>query len=631
MENSKPIMDHCPECLKIVPFTSGETNFVKCQCGKIVERRLDGLLYLHKDTFFEGGTAAIQPGSTGHWDNRSFRITGRIRVWFQEAVINYWSLIFDDGSLQLMEDAYGMFAMLKKADLPQSIASADIYELKIGSKRSLERSEDFVLEEKSNVHKWELEGEAFWPEFPLNTKVVDFSSAEGNRYLILQGSTLKKWAFDYYPVILHELQLGNLRQPEVKPYEFSCHKCSTKIKVIAYPYSSSCACSQCGSWYYMDPKKGFIRGKENNIDFTPDLAIGSKGFLKGIEYSIIGCSQKQEVNIYKSKWREYTLYNPHEGFAFLSEFDGHWIFIKETEIAPVLLTEEVKELVVDGEPFVLFNYYKYTVVSATGEFPYNIFDNEETNVKEFISPPEMWIREKNPVEGIRWYAGEHISKRVVKNAFNPERGMPWQAGVGAVQPKGYMNAGKIAAAALVSILLLMVLNFFIGAGKLKKEILNETFPFSDTLNSISYVTKKFDLEKPFANLELHISAPVENSWFELNATLVNAETGKEYSIAQGVEYYSGYTEGESWSEGKRNEDAYFFAIPKGKYFLQLQGVRDMSFGKPREFFLLVTYDVSNSRNMWIAVLIIVLFALGKYGLSQYYEYMRWSNSPLSEY
>jgi hypothetical protein len=631
MENSKPIMDHCPECLKIVPFTSGETNFVKCQCGKIIERRFDGLLYVHPDAPLEGAAGAIQPGSAGSWDSQPFRVVGRIRVWFQEAVINYWSLIFDDGSLLLLEEAYGMYAVMKKAAVPQSISSADVYDLKIGSKRSLEKSEDFILEQKNNIHKWELEGEAFWPEFPLNIKVVDFSSAAANRYVIMQGKTLKKWAFEYYPVLFDELQLANLRIPEAKPFEFGCHKCAARITIIAYPYANSCACSQCGTWYAVDPKKGLIKAKANTVDYTPVLGIGSKGILKGVEYTITGCSQKQEVNIYKSKWREYTLYNSNEGFAFLSEFDGHWVFLKETEIAPVLLTEEVKELVVDGELFVLFNAYKYTVTWAAGEFPYNIFDNQETSVKEYISPPEIWIREKNPVEGIRWYSGEHISKRAVDNAFKPEGGLPWQVGVGAIQPKGYMNSGKIGMAALVSILLLMILNFVTAAGKLKKEILNERFPFNDSSNTVSYVTKKFALEKPVANLELHISAPVDNSWFELNATLVNADNGKEYTIAQGVEYYYGYTDGENWSEGGRTEDAYFFAIPEGTYFLQLQGIRDYAIGMPRDFLVLVTYDVPNLRNMWLAILIIILFAFGKYGLSRYHEYRRWSNSPFSEY
>ncbi len=31
-------------------------------------------------------------------------------------------------------------------------------------------------------------------------------------------------------------------------------------------------------------------------------------------------------NAYNFQWREYLLFNPYKGYAFLSEYNGHWNF-----------------------------------------------------------------------------------------------------------------------------------------------------------------------------------------------------------------------------------------------------------------------------------------------------------------
>ena len=47
--------------------------------------------------------------------------------------------------------------------------------------------------------------------------------------------------------------------------------------------------------------------------------------------------------------------------------------------------------------------------------------------------------------------------------------------------------------------------------------------------------------------QVTIVAEVLDSWFSADITLVNEGTGKEYSLEKGVEYYSGYSDGEFWS------------------------------------------------------------------------------------
>ncbi len=60
-------------------------------------------------------------------------------------------------------------------------------------------------------------------------------------------------------------------------------------------------------------------------------------------------------------------------------------------------------------------------------------------------------------------------------------------------------------------------------------MLSQAYLFNDSANNLSVVTEKFVLDKSSSNLLFRIAANVDNSWFELNATLVDAGTGKGVS------------------------------------------------------------------------------------------------------
>jgi len=174
--------------------------------------------------------------------------------------------------------------------------------------------------------------------------------------------------------------------------------------------------------------------------------------------------QKQEQNIYKSKWKEYTLYSRKSGYAFLSEYDGHWIFVKEELNVPVLLLDNDTSFTYGNETFKLFNKYEYKLIDSAGEFPYNIFDDENTcTAYEYINPPAMWIKEQSKSEGTNWFIAEHIPKRTVEKAFNVS--LPYKKGIGAVQPSGFKSSNRFFAVTgfllywqlLFTCLLLMVL------------------------------------------------------------------------------------------------------------------------------------------------------------------------------
>ncbi|PZR26364.1 MAG: hypothetical protein DI535_14685 [Citrobacter freundii] len=626
-------ISQCPDCSRIIHFSSDLTNMGICgSCGTIVWRTMAGIISRSPQFPILQKNEIIQPGTTGTWQSERFTVLGRFRAWFEESVFNYWTISFDNGRIAWLGEGYGIYAVLRSMPEMPAFDYRKLRGAKNGTIIDLKPDAPFTLRKKQLALKWEVEGELFVLSPDPYLCVADFSAQDGSHITIFEWGEKQIHFYQVQYTSFKELQLENLRPYTYSDKNFSCSKCSTRIEIKTFPYAQSCACPQCGSCYElrngMDFKRDSVKAANNAID----LPIGSTGKIDDISYEVIGFVQKQENNAEAAAWSEYTIFNPEHGFATLSVYNGHWIFVKEQSDSPMITATNYQKIIYDDEPFHLYNSYTHKVTGAAGEFPYNIFDNEKTKAREFISPPEMWIEERNPDEGVTWYFAKHISRKNIEKAFSPAT-MPPQIGVGAIQPTGFANSTRIVQVTLWSILILCLIHICINMSKHDLTILEKTYPIPDSTNTASIVTEKFHLDKWSSNLEFYIEAGVNNSWFELNATLVNTDNGKEYSLEKGVEYYEGYSEGEHWTEGSREGTVYLTKIPAGNYFLQLQGTREapVSYAASpiSSFFIRIKYDVPTYRNLFwsIALLLIWPFAVGY--MNHQKEANRWFSSPFS--
>ncbi len=627
-------IQQCPECSHLLSFTAGHTNIIVCQsCNSTINRNKDGSLVGKPHLTILNNKGIIQPGSTGIWEKKDFTVLGRFRAWFEESVFNYWTIVFSNGDTAWLGEGYGIYSILTDYPLAPKLSSSDFQVDSIGKLRSMDSAVRYILEKKYKSTRWEVEGELYIPDNTVSSfRILEFSNAYGRNLTYFEFGKENIHAFEVAYMNFSDLELKSLRQYENAGKTFTCVSCSQEIHVKTYPYAQSCACISCGMQYALNEIGDFKKEKKTKAHEAVYIPIASSGKINDIDYEVIGYVHKEEVNLYRSKWREYTLYNPQEGYAFLSEYDGHWTYIRENCDSPVLLNQNESSFEVNNEPFLLFNSYNYKVLNGQGEYPYNIFDNQNAKAREFISPPEIWIQERDSKEGITWFFGKHISAKEIKNAFQLASILP-KTGIGAVQPVGYINKTKMFIAAVIGFLFLLLIHSFISVNKQNRILLNQTYFFEDSVNVVSTVTEKYILDKKSSNIELKIGAPVRNSWLELSATLVNSVTGKEYTLEKGVEYYFGYAEGESWSEGSTKAKTYFTRVPAGTYFLQLDAAREPGYNRIRvpEFYLTITYDVKNDRNLWWSLFLLLGFIAGKYILISQKERARWSNSPYSTY
>jgi len=628
MSYSTTSISQCPACGKVVSFASQKTNVAICPVCWAPLLRTEGRVVLKSVAIIQDSKDLIQPGTTGEWKGNGFSVLGRARVWFDESVFNYWTIEWSNKEIGLLGEGYGLYSILSPIALPQQFKSESLQKLRTGSFIELIHGEEGLLEKKQKAIDLEIEGELLLMDDFLKLTVYDFASAWNWNISLFDFGKDNIMAYEVNYISGSSLQLNSIRTGEGSGKNFSCTQCYSPISVKTFPYSQSCACNQCGSYYSYTHNTGFKKNSNAATRETPCIMLGTTGEIDGIQYEVVGYTQKEERNNYRSKWREFTLYNKEWGFAFLSEYDGHWIYLKETCNSPVMGNDNEKDILFKNNLFKIFNSYTCEVINARGEFPYNIFDNKESKYLEFIAPPKIWIREKDSNEGIRWFAGQHISSKEIAKKF--DAGVPYRIGIGAVQP-GSIKLTNFYKAVFIGFLILLATYFVTTSGKQQKSLFTKNFSFSDSSNTVTFVTDKYLLDKRRSNLEISISAPVSNSWFELSATLVNATTGKEYTMEKGVEYYSGYSDGESWSEGSQRENAYFTRIPGGTYFLQLEGTRDGGGYRIPEFSVEVIYDVPNIRNLWISIILFLLWPVGKYLHIRYVEAERWRISPYSNY
>lgn len=630
-------MQQCPSCNKPVILSHPKINIITCTCGTVFSR-IEGVgLISNSYRIVTDKADPVQPGTKGIWKGEEFTVLGRVRAWIEEFVLNYWTIVFNNGELNYLVEGYGLYAVYESTSIERRFSSKDLDQVKPNDRRDLFTQKTYVLERKYTCYKLEVEGEVHFPDLNSGFRVFEWAHYMGKRIELIELPKEQVLAFNVTYTSFPELDLTNLRTTTRDSKIISCANCDKRNTISAFPFAQSYACRNCGSRYSLKEGVHFQKLPDrNNTSIEPSINLGAKGIIKGIEYEVVGYAQKEEKNQYRSRWKEYTLYNSLEGFAFLSEFEGHWIYIRERGDAPVLPKHKVNDFTYGEEPFQLYNSYRFEVVNASGTFPYNIFNDSDKEVKEFISPPEVWIREQCPREGIIWYFGEHIDGQQLQTAFGDQVILPSRSGVGAVQPKGFISPYKLLVVTLAGIVFLLLAHLISVSTKKERVLFSREAFFKDSVSTITLVSDRFQLEKWKGNLQFDIYAPVSNSWLEMNATLVNMQNGTEYSLQKGVEYYQGYSDGESWSEGDTKETAYLSYIPSGDYQLQIQGIRELYspiFGNtgPANFFVTVTYDTPNHRNLVVSLILLLIWAFVQYGYIQHNEKKRWSNSPFSPY
>lgn len=393
-------------------------------------------------------------------------------------------------------------------------------------------------------------------------------------------------------------------------------------------------CSSCGVYFrvgkWSNLVSTFNATKDGKPQPTPALPIGSRGKIDGTLYRVMGFVVKQEAQ-YHFLWREYLLFNPYKGYAFLSESGGSWNIIWPIE-ENLSNSPTDRHVYVGIERFDLYSRSKARVVYAQGEFFFDVLNTtSSTETYEYIAPPGLVGVEESDDSRL-WFMGEYISPKEVADAFQVSVDtLPPKKGLGYTEPL----QNKVLAAALIPVTIALIivvsaLQFFWQTTAEDKIVYQNVFKTSALKDQKVFISPAFTMSQGKRNVSIDIFCPLENDWFIGEFSLINETTGEEFNFTKDIEYYSGYeADYGSWVEGSQRGEAILSSIPGGTYHLNVYP--DLSTGKDHQITITVRRDVPFMGNFWLTIVGIHAFPIIFYIRRYYSERRRWEDSDYSPY
>lgn len=138
---------NCPSCGAEIPFRSSTSVFAVCSfCKSTVVRQDLDLELIGKMADLPEDISPIQLMMSGRFDKKTFFVSGRIIVKWEDGYWNEWHLNFDDGSTGWLAEAQGDLAINKP--VASGLTMADKTALQLGSKHSLDGRNFYVTDVK---------------------------------------------------------------------------------------------------------------------------------------------------------------------------------------------------------------------------------------------------------------------------------------------------------------------------------------------------------------------------------------------------------------------------------------------------------------------------------------------------
>ena len=201
--------------------------------------------------------------------------------------------------------------------------------------------------------------------------------------------------------------------------------------------------------------------------------------------------------------------------------------------------------------------------------------------------------------------------------------------VGAIQPFA-INLYNAAIVFCVISILILVTQLFVNQNRTETHVLSKEFSFAE-FDSKDFVSESFTLEGGSAPITISVHSDVDNSWANAQIALVNETTNDEIYASKDIEYYSGYTEGESWSEGSNSESFNLCGVPAGQYHLTISSMKAPEDVTSDFIKVKAVWSEPSSRNIWIVLICMIVVLVGLFYLERNFEERRWADSSYSEY
>lgn len=634
---------HCPSCGAPVVFKSAASVYAVCEfCRSTLLRDGESLENLGRMAELMDDPTLIRIGSEGKYQGVHFGVIGRIQLQYEAGLWNEWHILFDDGRSAWLSEAGGEYVLsrqvLPEAELPSFKSLRPETHVAIDGRR-------FTVTNLTTARCIAGQGELpFKVASGYDVNTADLR--DGQKFATIDYSESPPLLFLGEPVKFDALALSNLNESPAEPFSttdagqrlkveaFSCPNCTAPLTIHSIAIKSI-GCPGCGTLLGVENDKVQQLSKAaQKLRIQPWLPLGSKGRLADVDWEAIGFMRRfSRAGGEKYFWREYLLFNAKEGFAWLTEYDGHWNFVRTLSRPPSVPRQSRRPIRYAQTTFEHFSLAQAEVDYVLGEFYWRVRVGETCSVDDFICPPRMLSREVTKNE-VTWSEGVYTEANLIRQAFGVTADPPKQRGVYANQPNPWnaafrkslwLNGVLLLVATLIQIAFLL----FSPSGS----VLKEDFVLSADNAEPLLTSQEFVLKEPVRALRLQHQTDIGNNWVGLSSVLVEKQTGAAYRADQEIGYYYGIDDGERWSEGSRSATAVFRNLPAGTYYLNIE--YELGDGVKRADYR-VADRVSLMRNpvVWssyfLLILVLAAFPLQARLRRSNFETARWAESDYAE-
>lgn len=630
----------CPSCGAPVAFRASASVYAICDfCHSTLVRQDQDLKNLGRMADLLEDGSLIQRGTEGAYHGTHFAVVGRIQLKYGAGFWNEWHLLFDDGRSGWLSEFGGEYVVSFLAHAKEPLPA--FRAMRPGMPVMLS-DRSFTVTDLESAHCIAGEGELpFKVDAGYEVNAADLRSEDG-RFATIDYSEDPPLLFVGEPVPAEALKFANLRDVRAaaaggatqlkagQVKSFACPKCGSPLAIHSEKIESV-ACGGCGSIVdATDPNYRLIAEAGRAERIEPAVPLGSRGRLRQTEWEVIGFMRRQSVIegvVYP--WSEYLLYEPKAGFAWLTESGGHWNLVRTLSKHPLSVdgTHGNSDAMKDGERFKYFSGASAETVHVVGEFYWRVAAGEQVQVRDYVAPPRMLSEERTESE-IVWSLAEYLEPEEVWQAFKLKTPPRARVGIGANQPNPHVETLRRNFSLFwkLSLLALLVqLGFVLSSGGLLHK---QTFVFGAGDNE-AVNTAPFVLAKTARSLEVSHHTDLSNGWITLNMALINKDGGAARETSQELSYYEGYDDGESWSEGRRNDSLILADVPAGTYYLVIDAEGAPNLRRSVGDRLEVRLDPVGWTNWSLLQFILAVFPALSLWRRSSFETRRWADSDVA--
>ncbi|HUA22264.1 MAG TPA: DUF4178 domain-containing protein [Bryobacteraceae bacterium] len=415
----------------------------------------------------------------------------------------------------------------------------------------------------------------------------------------------------------------------VKIRSISCPNCGGPVQIRGFAHTLSVTCPQCGSILDTStPEVEILQSVQVKSHIQPKIPLGSRGQMGGTMYEVIGFQIRRVHSGGDTyQWEEYLLFNPYQGFRYLTEYEGHWNFVRVLSALPEGTRAKGKIAVrFGGQTYLAFDSMTAETAYVLGEFPWQVRVGDSAACQDFIAPPYMLSSEATGGE-ITWSRGEYITGAQIWQAFRLPGSPPVATGVFANQPAPHK--GTVGSAwrtwLWLNVALAAMVFFFLIASPGRVAFKDSYVYVPGVKSDAAFVTPSFQIAGRESNVELGIRTNLDNNWAYFDFALINNETGQAFDFAREVSYYHD----SDGSEGSPNNSVIIPSVPSGNYYLRVAPETDSKSAS-------VHYDLELRRNVpnfgffGVAFLLLLVPAIVATFRRGSFETARWRESDFGQ-